>query len=241
MTAPASDADREFLHRVLDMAGRNFTDASACFNKARAYVREALTCLAKGEYEDAQDFYELASEKALRAIGLITKAEQGIDPAQLAARDNPKIVRPRGWMKNRDLTNLVLSPRAEFLAKVQDAAKKRDELGEMGLLFDRGAAKLSTNDILGAMSEGGWDNERIGKWYISLMEATENGGTVNQRVEVGRLVARVIQHTEPRQLFEISDVDIEGLSDEELDEITREAATVVAHRVKEAQQGRLPE
>ena len=238
MTAPETDADREFLRRVLDTATKHFHDAGACFVKAKGYIREAGTCLAKGDYEGAQDFYEMASEKALRAIGLMTHMHiPGCDPAQLAARDNPKIVRGRAWLRDKDLTTLILSPRAEFLAKQQEMAKGRDELSEQGLLFGS-EAKLSTKDILGAMAAKGMDNDAIAAWYVGLMESTENKGTINQKVEVGRLVARVIQHTEPRQLFEINDMDIEGLTDDELEEITREAATVVGARIEQAKRGK---
>ena len=65
MTAPETEADREHLRRVLDTANKHFHEAGACFVKAKGYVREGLTCLAKGDYDGAQDFYEMASEKAL--------------------------------------------------------------------------------------------------------------------------------------------------------------------------------
>lgn len=230
---PLSEAEREKATRLLDHAARTLETVGRCLIRARHSLDYAQKAIDRNDPEELDMQFGAASDQVLRMVGHLSYPEvlDEVEAGELAVRDHPTIIKT-GKMKGRDFETLAWDPRK---LKRREVARTKHALEAEGLFFDRQSErKLSSVDILGKMRDKGWGNDKIAEWLGRLLELTEKEGTIRQRAEVANILFKVLQHTEPRNLFEIKDVDIEGLSDEELDAVTKEAATLVHQRLATA-------
>lgn len=224
----------EARQRRDQIAASALKEAEKHVHKAIAYLRESKRALHKNLPDECDDWFRRASERVSSIIQVLAApTEPGMDAKDLPARtDRSGSVHVPG----NNLESFAWMSDARGKAEVHRARAQHSKLEALGL----DARKLSSAAILQHLADSGWGPEELAGYVKNLMEVTQEGGTIRQRVEVTKLVFGVLQHTEPRTLFEMKDVDLADLSEDELEELTRRAAEHVAHEAARLQAGLPP-
>jgi hypothetical protein len=208
-------------------------DARTKLRKANDLLVESERALHKHDYDGCDKFFARASDLvADGAEAIASPTEPGTEAADLPARSGgsgsvhvPGNLERFAWMSDR-------------LGRTRDRklGQVSDNLNALGLE----SRKLSSATILQRLAESGWGPDELAEYVKNLMEVTKDQGTIRQRVEVTKLVFGVLQHTEPRTLFEMKDADLSDLSEDELEELSRTAALHVAEQAARLQAGLPP-
>jgi len=202
--------------------------------KARTQIAENGHLLNKHRYDESDALFRKASEKVADAIAALTNpTNPGVEAGDLPVRE--------------EMSRSIRSPMVNLGAfrwesdrtrrtQNREISQTSNKLTALGI----DASKLSSSAILSRLAESGWGPEKLGDYVATLLNLVSTTGTMRQKVEVMKLLKDMIQHTEPRTLFEMKDTDLADLSEEDLEKLTRSAARFVARESARLQAG-LPE
>lgn len=236
-----TNAQLERRLRWVDRAWHATRTCASLLAAMRKHLGEATRQFQAGSAAQGEVLVEKVSEAARAAAGSLLHVEvPGMEAKDLVVREHPGIFHAAEAPSVFELAHFAWwCPRsgAALKARLQEQSQRAQVAEEAGLFVSKSrGATLSSRGILARLAAAGWDDDRIAGYVGKLLEVTEDKGTITQRAEVTKLVQAVLQHTEPKQLFELPVDDLEGLSDEELARVERRAAQAVANEIALLQQ-----
>ena len=229
------DAALEARERRAQVARSSIAEALRHLHKARNLAEQSEVGLRRQRLGACDADFVRASEKvadAMEALSSPTVPGASYEAGKLSPRDGGShsvtIVGDIGAFAWR-------SDRMGY-SKDRELQKVSHNLNALGLESRR----LSSGSILSKLADSGWGPDELGEYVAQLMDTVKEDGTIRQKVEVLKLLKDMIQHTEPRALFELKDVDLADLTEDELAELTRSAAQHVARESARLQAGLPP-
>jgi hypothetical protein len=198
--------------------------------KAKEHLTQSVRRLRNQRFEECDEHFARASDEVAEGLeALSSPTHPGVSGDQLPPRDSSS-------SSVKTIGNLEefkwLSDRMGY-SKDRERQQVSNELNALAVQ----SRKLSSGSILAKLADSGWGPEELGQYVADLMDTVKGNGTIRQKVEVLKLLKDMIQHTEPRTLFEMKDVDLADLTEEELEELTRSAAQHVAQESARLQAG----
>lgn len=224
------DSAYESRERRDQVASSAVSSAMRHLLKARNFLTESVRHLRGQRLEECDVQFARASDEVAEALAAV----ESPTAAGMAGKDLPARHSSSGSVKA--VGNLEefkwLSDRLGF-TKDREHQQVSNELNALAVQ----SRKLSSGSILAKLSDSGWGPDELGQYVADLMDTVKGNGTIRQKVEVLKLLKDMIQHTEPRTLFEMKDVDLADLTEDELEELTRSAAQHVAQESARLQAG----